>query len=63
MHLKKSSHTVADPRPSDKGGGRGGHPDPEIRGGPGLKKKINFSSLGLGLKKGGGGQAPQAPPQ
>ena len=23
-------------RPSDKGGGRGGHPDPEIRGGPGL---------------------------
>ena len=41
-------------------------PDPEISGGPGLKKYF-FQSLGpqFGLKirgGGGGGQVPQAPP-
>ena len=48
-------------RPSDKGGG--GHPDPEIRGGPGLKK-IFFSALRASFwsKNKGGGRAPQAPP-
>ena len=42
-------------RPSDKGGGvGGGHPDPEIMEGPGLK---NFF-----LKnKGGGGRPPPGP--
>ena len=34
-------------RPSDKGGeGGGGHPDPDIRGGAGLKK-IFFGPSGL----------------
>ena len=35
-------------RPSDKGGGRGGggHPDPDIMGGAGLKK-IFFGPSGL----------------
>ena len=37
-------------RPSDKGGGGGGHPDPEIRGGPGLQK-IFFAPSGLILVK------------
>ena len=64
VHLKKSFHTVADPRPSDKGGGGGGggHPDPEIRGGPGLKKKNQFQLFGPRSKK-RGGQAPRAPLQ
>ena len=43
---------MADPGPSDKrGGGGGGHPDPEIRSGDGLQKKY-FLLLGpqFGLK-------------
>ena len=43
-------------RPSDKGGGvQGGHPDPEIMEGPGLK--IFF----LKNKGGGGREAPPGP--
>ena len=42
-------------RPSDKGGGvQGGHPDPEIMEGPGLK--IFFLK-----NKGGGREAPPGP--
>ena len=33
-------------RPSDKGGEGGGHPDPDIRGGSGLKKFF-FGPSGL----------------
>ena len=34
-------HDSGGSRPSDRGGrGGGGHPVPEISGGPGLKKKI-----------------------
>ena len=45
------------------GGGGGGYPDPEIRGWPGLKKKF-FRPFGpqFGLKIGGGGASPRAPP-
>ena len=38
---------MADPDNQIRGGG-GGHPDPEIRGMPGLKKTF-FASLGLSL--------------
>ena len=42
------------------GGGecRGGHPDPEIRGGPGLQQKFLWpfrSQFGIKIGKGGGG--------
>ena len=44
-------------RPSDKGGGvGGGHPDPEIMEGPGLKKFF------WKIRGGGGEGAPRAPP-
>ena len=44
-------------RPSDKGGGvGGGHPDPEIMEGPGLKKFF------LKNKGGGGGRPPGPSP-
>ena len=43
------------PRPSDKGGGEvPGHPDPEIRGGPGLKFFLVWS-------KNMGGASPPGP--
>ena len=52
-------------RPSDKEGGAG-HPEPEIRAGPRLKKNI-FSALRASFwsknKVGGGGEpGPRAPP-
>ena len=48
-------------RPSDKGGGGRGHPDPEIRGGP-VSKKI-FSGLGASFwSKNKGGPFPPGPP-
>ena len=51
--------TVADPDLQIRGGG---HPDPEIRGGPGVPK-IFFGPLGLILvKKGGGGLSPGSAP-
>ena len=45
------------------GGGRGGHPDPEIRGGPGLPPNF-FWPFGphFGQKMGGGGASPLDPP-
>ena len=51
-------------RPSDKGlGGRAGNPDPEIRGGP-ILKKIFFQpvrpQLGLKIRGGGGGSSRSA---
>ena len=47
-------------RPSDKGGGGRGHPDPEIRGGP-VSKKI-FSGLGASFwSKNKGGPFPPGP--
>ena len=42
--------TVADPDLQIREGGGGGHPDPEIRGGPGLQK-IFFAPSGLILVK------------
>ena len=50
MGTKSMLYPVADPdiqirrRVGGGGGGGGGHPDPEIRGRPGLKKKC-FSAL------------------
>ena len=48
-------------RPSEKGGGSG-HPDPEIRGGPGLKKIFLALRVSFWSKNKVGEQAPQAPP-
>ena len=44
-----------------------GHPDPDIRRGPGLKKKTNFflahrASVSSKSKGGGGSRVPRAPP-
>ena len=49
-------NTVANPDLQIGGGGGGVHPDPEIRGGPVLKKFFFFGPSGLSLvqKKGGG---------
>ena len=38
-------------RPSDSRGGGGGHPDPEIRGGPGLQKNSFAPSRLILVKK------------
>ena len=53
---------MADPH-LQKGGGGSSHPDPEIRGRPGLKKNF-FSALRVSFwsKNKVGEQAPQAPP-
>ena len=68
QHLKKikrkkfNGKVSAGSRPSDKGGGGGGHPDPEIRGrGPVSKKyfwalRASFSSKNK--VEGGGGASP-----
>ena len=52
-------------RPSDKGAGGGGHPDPEMWGG-GRSQQKKFpalrASVGSNNKRGGGVRAPQAPP-
>ena len=50
---------MADPGPSDKGGG--GHPDPEIRSGDGLQKKI-FSALRASVWSKNKGVVPPVPP-
>ena len=60
-------HTVADPDLQIRGGGggKGGHPDPEIRGEGGWSPKKFFSALQASVwskNKGGGGRAPWAPP-
>ena len=53
-----ADYTVADPDLQIGGGGR--HPDPEIRGGAGLKKHFRpFGPLGLKIR---GGGPPRAPP-
>ena len=57
----KYHHTVADPHLQIRGGG--GHPDPELRGWPSLKKSF-FWPFGpqFGPKITGGPRAPRAPP-
>ena len=47
--------------PSERGWGSG-HPDPEIRGGPGLKKIFLALRVSFWSKNKVGEQAPQAPP-
>ena len=47
-------------RPSDKGGGGGGHPDPEIRGEVGLKKN-SFSALRASAWSKNKGEGPHGP--
>ena len=42
----RNIHTSSRSRPSDKGGGGDGYPDPEIRGEGGLKKNV-FGPPGL----------------
>ena len=58
--------TVPDPDHEKRGGGQGGgrHPDPQIRGGPGLQKKFfsAFRSSDWSENKGGGARAPRDPP-
>ena len=57
--------TVADPDLQMKGGGgggAGGHPDPEIRGAVSKKYISAFRPSVWSKDKGGGGQAPMAPP-
>ena len=52
-------------RPSGKegeGGGGGGHPDSEIKGGPGLKKLFPALQASFWSKNKGGGRAPLGPP-
>ena len=49
-------------RPSERGGGGSGHPDPEIRGGPGRKKIFSALRVSFWTKNKVGEQAPQAPP-
>ena len=50
-------------RPSDKGGGGGGHPDPEIsRGAQSPKKFFRLFGPHFDRKIRGGGRAPRAPP-
>ena len=51
--------SVADPHLQIRG--RGGHPDPEIRGKPGLKKTFRHVGPQFDLKR-RGGRAPPAPP-
>ena len=62
--LVNTTQTSAGFRPWVKGGGWGnGHPDPEIRGRPGLQKIFStLRALVSSKNKGGGGRAPQAPP-
>ena len=51
-----NSKIIGGSRPSDKGGGGGGHPDSENRGGPVSKKCFGLS--GLSFVKGEGGGSP-----
>ena len=52
---------VADPDLQIRGGG-GSHPDPEFRGGPGLKEFFSALRASVWSKNKGGGQASRAPP-
>ena len=57
----KHTDTSGGSRPSDKGGGGGSHPDPEIRGGPASKKM--FSALRASFSsENKGGWPPWVPP-
>ena len=47
-----------DKAPTFRLGGGGGHPDPEIRGMPGLKKFFSSLAPQFGLKISGGGPGP-----
>ena len=52
---------MADPDLQIRGGGRGGHADPEIRGGPGFQKKffrLFGSHFGQTITGGGGPPGP-----
>ena len=55
---------MADPDFQIRGGGGGGvgHPDPEMRGGPSLKKKIGGPQFGLKISGVGSRASPLDPP-
>ena len=56
-HLNlKAIHFSGGSRPTDKRGGGGGHPDPDIREGGGLQK--TFFRFGLKIRGGGGSLGP-----
>ena len=58
LNKKKIMTSSGGSRPSDKGGRGGGHPDPEIRGTPGLQKTFSALWASFWLKNKGGRPLP-----